>query len=174
MAQRGPVKSPGVSNAGAGKPGYCKLCDLEDGTIQNALDDRVRQGWTPKALDTWLERQIPGWTGVSPNTVYKHRPHVKHPQDKLVTAVRRSEQRAVMVPPKSSPDDFLNALVSIGMKKAVENPDDVSLDHALRAATALKQAKAPANQGINILIALMTGNAAPDIEGEYVDVTEAS
>ena len=172
---RGPVKVPGISHAGVGKPGYCKLCDLEDGAIQNGLDDRVRQGWPPKQLDVWLKRQIPDWPGVASNTVYKHRPHVAHPQDKLVTAVKRAEQRAVTVPPKSSPDDFLNALVSIGMKRAVENPDDVTLDHALRAATALKQAKSPANQGINILIALMTGNAAPStMDGEYVDVTEAS
>lgn len=170
----GTVKTPGISNAGAGKPGYCKLCDLEDGGVQNQLDDRVRQKWSPKQLNTWLTRQIPGWAGVSENTVYKHRNHVQHPQDKLVTAVRRAEQRAVTVAPRSSPDEFLDALVSIGMKKAVENPDDVTIDQALKAASIQKQAKAPANAGINILIALMTGNAAPSVEGEYVDVTEAS
>jgi hypothetical protein len=171
---KGTAKVPGISNAGAGKPGYCKLCDLEDGTIQNQLDDRVRQKWSPKQLNTWLTRQIPGWAGVSENTVYKHRPHVQHPQDKLVSAVKRAEQRAVTVAPQSSPDEFLNALVSIGMQKAVENPEDVTIDHALRAASIQKQAKAAPNAGINVLIALMTNNSAPVMDGEYVDVTEAS
>ena len=171
---KGTAKVPGFTNAGAGKPGYCKLCDLEDGSIQNQLDDKTRLGWSPKQLDTWLRRQIEGFTGIGEATVYKHRKHVEHPQDKLVTAVRRAEQRAVTVPPKSSPDDFLNALVSIGMQKAVENPEDVTIDHALRAASIQKQAKAAPNAGINVLIALMTNNSAPVLDGEYVDVTEAS
>ena len=181
---RGTVKVPGVSNAGAGKPGYCKLCDLEDGTVQNQLDDRTRQGWTPKQLNVWLGRQIEGWTGVSDPTVYNHRKHVQHPQDKLVTAVKRTESRALTVPPQSSADDFLGSLIAIGQRRALENPEDVTIDHAIRAATALKQNKDGGKSGIQALVALITVNAiAPvmadlqppfDIEGEYVEVSEAS
>lgn len=176
---RGTSKVPGISNAGAGKPGYCKLCDFEEGVIQNQMDDRTRQGWTPKQLNVWLQRQIEGWKVVSDITVYKHRKHVQRPEDKLVTAVRRTQQRALTVAPKSSPDEFLNAVVSAGMTKVIENPEDVTLDHALRAAQVLKTAKSDQRGGLNVLIGIFTNQSnfqLPDqmIDADYVDVTEAS
>ena len=58
---RGTVKVPGVTNAGAGHRGYCKLCDFADGGIQNQFDDRTRQGWSPAQLNEWLNGKIEGW-----------------------------------------------------------------------------------------------------------------
>jgi len=172
--RRGPVKAPGVDNAGAGKPGYCKLCSLKDGLIQNQFDDRTRLSWSPKQLNTWLATKIPDWNNVDRMTFYKHRDHVKHPQDRIVNAVQRTEARALQTVPKSTPDAFLDALVSLGHQKAIDNPDEVTIDHALRAASTLKQSKDNTKSGLNVLIALFTGNAnRPEpIEADYIDVTK--
>jgi hypothetical protein len=171
--RRGTVKVPGVDNAGAGKPGYCKLCSLRDGLIQNQFDERTREGWTPKQLNVWISSKVENWQAVDRETVYKHRDHVKHPQDRIVNAVQRAEQRALQTVPQSSPDAFLDALVSLGHQKAIDNPEEVTIDHALRAASTLKQSKDNSKGGLNVLIALITGNAARpvEIEGDYQDIT---
>lgn len=171
---KGTAKVPGVTNAGAGKPGYCKLCDFADGSIQNQFDDRVRKGWTPRQLNDWLARQIEGWYPASKMTVYKHRTHAQHPQDRLVTAVKRTEQRALQTKPTSSPDEFLHSLVSVGQQRVIDSPDDVTIDHALRAAAELKKSKSQSD-GLSALVALLTQRAAPPtvitvIEGQAEEV----
>ena len=170
---RGPVRTAGVDNSGAGKQGYCKLCAMKDGLIQNQLDERTRMKWSPKQLNTWLETKVPGWVDVDRMTFYKHRKHVMHPQDRIVTAVQKAEQRALQTVPESSPDAFLGALVSLGHQKAIDNPEEVTIDHALRAASTLKQSKDTGKSGLNVLIALFTGNSSRSepIEAEYVDVS---
>ena len=174
MARRGPVKTPGVDSAGGGKPGYCKLCSFRDGLLQNQFDDRTRLRWTAEQLNTWVAPRIEGWEGLGRATLYKHRKHVTHPQDRIVQAAQRGENRALQTVPESSPDAFLGALVSLGHKKVIDNPEEVTLDHALRAASTLKASKTDTRGGLNVLIALFTGNAnRPEvIDGEFVDVTQ--
>jgi hypothetical protein len=157
---------------GFGHQGYCKLCSLKDGRAQAEYNARVREKWSPRQLNEWCEtRGIPEMK-ASHVTIRKHRDHVMHPQDKIVNAVQRAEKQALQTAPVSSPDLFLESLVSIGMQRVADRPDDVTLDQALKAATTIKQSKDSAKSGLAELIKLMT-TLAPTvrvIEGDAVEV----
>lgn len=171
---RGNYRTAGIDNRGYGSQGFCKLCSFKDAKFQLSYDERTRAKWSPNQINEWAVKQ--GFEGAvaSKETIYNHRKHVMHPQDRMVTAVQRTENRTVATTePVSSPDVFLESLVAIGARRAVENPEEVSIDHALRAATALKQNKG-AGSGINILIAAMTGMSnvsATVLDGEAVEVS---
>lgn len=170
---RGNYRTIGIDNRGYGSQGFCKLCSFKDARFQLSYDERTRAGWTPRNLNEWAEKSGQAGAVASKETIYNHRKHVQHPKDRIVSAVQRTEARTVATTkPEASPDVFLEAIVSIGQQRAIDNPEEVTIDHALRAAQALKQSKSQSS-GINILIAAMTGISdiqATVIDGEAVEV----
>lgn len=170
---RGNFPADKLDMHGFGHQGYCKLCSLKDPRVQAEYNERVKAKWSPRQLNEWATQKGLPELVASKTTVYNHRVHVMHPRDALVTSVQRSQNKALQSAPQTTPDAFLDALVSIGHKKAIENPEEVSIDHALRAASTLKQSREKQGDGINVLIALFTGKAARPsdvIEGQAVEV----
>lgn len=173
---RGNYRNEGIDNRGYGSQGFCKLCAFKDAKFQLSYDERTKAGWSPNQLNEWSKKQGQPGAVATRETIYKHRVHVQHPNDRIVTAVQRTEQRALQTKPVHDPDVFLESLVSIGAQRAMQNPEEVTIDHALRAASALKQSKGQSS-GINILIAAMTGTSnvtATVLDGEAVEVTPSA
>lgn len=171
---RGNYRTQGIDNRGYGSQGFCKLCSFKDAKFQLSYDERCRANWSPKNLNEWVLTQDQPGAVASKETIYNHRKHVQHPKDRIVSAVQRTQARTLDVAkPQSSPDDFLQAVVEIGARRAVENPDEITIDHALRAAQALKQGGNNAKGGLAVIIGLLTGQSnapATVIDAQAVEV----
>jgi hypothetical protein len=156
----------GLQTAGAGHPGYCKLCSFVDPKLQDQFDQRVLD-YTAGQLNDWLaSRQV---ATVNKETIYKHRKHVQNPKDKFVTAIARREQAHGVQPARVSEQDFLDAVVSQGLRRVIDSPDEVTINHALKA-TQIKTASKSKGDAHNILIQLFTGRVPAGmavLEGEY-------
>ena len=159
-----------VSPAGAGKPGYCVLCSVRDPVLQDELDKRfnARNGnggnaysWTK--LNEWMESK--GIKIVARATIDKHRKHVLHPQDRVVNAIARRTSEHGVQPAATSHEDFLASLVSIGAMRISENPEDVTIDQALKAANIQVQREKKGQTNV-VLVNLFT---APPPDGDIIE-----
>lgn len=70
-----------------------------------------------------------------------------------------------MIVPKTNVG-VLEAIRDIGMKRAAEHPEEVTVDHALKAATALEQRKGGTDNIIVLLAKAM--NSVPQLEAEVI------
>lgn len=161
--------SPLVSNAGQGRQGYCRLCSLKDPQAQLDLDQRLRDGWNATQVKNWLESRHE--ITATRQTIYSHRDHVKHPKDRLVTAVQRTQARAVTTKPVATNEQFLEAIRDIGYQRAIDNPEEVTVDHSIKAASILANSKRSSAEITLVLARVSVGaDYSNVIEGEAVEV----
>jgi len=155
--------------SGAGKQGYCKLCSFDDPRVQDDFDKRVLD-YKPDELNEWLASRVQGFKPVNRQTIYRHRKHVQNPQDKLVQATRKRDLEHGKQPAKTTDEEFLDAVVSLGYVNAMADPESVTIDHALKA-TQIKAQSKKQGQAHQTLVAIFTGSAEADIiEGEVKEV----
>jgi hypothetical protein len=163
---------------GVGSAGYCKLCAFEDPKVQDAFDKRVgakkgkRYEYSPDALNEWLREKGIGVSASRP-TIYAHRKHVMHPNDRIVNAVQRRQAEHGSVPATVSEDEFVDAIIALGNRRAVENPDEVTIDHALKAAQLKANAKKKGNEQA-VLVNIFTSGPSTEstiVEGEVKTVS---
>jgi len=170
--------SDGVRSAGFGNVGYCKLCSIVDPEVQDKLDKRVgkkkpngKYSYSATKVNAYLESQ--GVDGVDRAVIYKHRLHVQHPKDRIVSAVEKHTIEKGVQPAQVSEDEFLDSLISIGQTKIAADPDSVTIDQALKAVQ-IKKGSGKMGTGIQVLVGLMTGGPKNDdvvIEGEVKTVS---
>lgn len=163
----------GADRRGFGKKGYCLLCSWEH-VIE--LDRLIRQGRNNAECAEWAKSRF-GFTW-NRQTFYKHRDeHAKSPEDRVIQASQKSPGQSGLVVRKSSNNEFLEAIRDIGLAKAVRDPEDISIDHALKAAQILETRKDRAGDQINLLVQIVTQGAppiqvtGPVIEGEATEIT---
>lgn len=76
-----------------------------------------------------------------------------------------------MLPRVSTNEQYLEAIRDLGYKRAVENPEEVTIDHGLKAAQVLASQKRGGGDTIILLAKVFTGGGLPDvIDGEYQEV----
>ena len=138
--------------------GDCKICRS---SLSRNLNKRLARGDS--------DPQIMAWAGehdfkVTKPTLIRHKRHITDPKTTVVEEARKNP--AIK---RVSHDEFLQSLVDIGAAKAAANPDDVSLDQAIRAAQALSQ---KGNGQVNVLLMLAQRMAprAPELEGEWQEL----
>jgi hypothetical protein len=69
-------------------------------------------------------------------------------------------------------DQFLEAIKDIGFRRAQQNPDEVTVDHALKAASILSQKKENGTNVFLLMAKVITGNApAVVVEGQSEEVS---
>lgn len=154
-----------VSRAGWGHRGYCALCNFKD---ELALNQRIKEGWTAPAINTWLKTHYDGLT-FDRQTIYRHKKeHLGRPEDRLVTAVEATKAREAKGPRTTTNEQFLEAIRDAGYQRALDHPDEVSIDHAIKATSVLVSQKQNSNNVTIILAKIMTGGSVPMdvIEGE--------
>lgn len=140
---------------GEGHPGYCKLCAWDQAKAFNAA---VNSGLNAAQALRWAEAR--GMT-FTRQTFYKHKPHALTPENAVV-AVAEQGRKALTIK-KTSNVGFLEAIRDIGYSKAIEDPDKISIEHALKAAAILESRKEKAGDHLTILIGVMTGHRQPTI-----------
>lgn len=154
---------------GKSKEGWCKLCKSP---FAPALNKLIVDGKNAAEAGRLME---PFGLSFNRATFYSHKDHVTHP---LLTAVEKSQKNPVIVP--KSTHAVLEAVRDIGMQRAIENPEEVTVDHALKAAGLLQQAEkkgesfmvvlAKAVQADPMEVALIGNNDT--YEGEYEEVSD--
>lgn len=162
-----------INESGQYQPGYCKLCSVADPRMQDELDKRVGHrkangdyAYSAKAINEWLVGQ--GTVSVARRTIYNHRRHVEHPQDRLVNAIAKRAREHGVQPAQTSHEEFLSSLVSLGQQRITDNPEEVTIDHALKAAK-IQADKEKKGNTQNVLVQLFT-NGGDTIEGEAREV----
>lgn len=153
-----------VSRAGFGKQGYCRLCSFQD---LKQLNDKIKAGWNARQVKDWLVANY-GVT-FSRQTFYTHKDeHMTRPEDRIVSAVEKAQRKELMLPRVSSNEQYLEAIRDIGYQRAVENPEEVTIDHGLKAAQILASQKRGGGDITILLAKVFTGGESPEviIEGE--------
>jgi hypothetical protein len=155
----------GVSRAGFGKPGYCKLCAS---TALADVNEAIKNGWNARQVNTMLEAKY-GWK-VNRQTFYSHKEHASHPADRVVNSVEKAKADGNVLPRQSTPTQFLEAVRDLAMQRAIDHPEEVTIDHGIKAAQVLAQSNKRGGD-ITILLARVVtgGDPAVVIEGEFSD-----
>ena len=128
------------------------------------LKDGKDQGEVRKAL--YILDPTFSW---SKPTFYDHKRHITHP---LITAQKAALMNPTIVPQTNR--GFLEAVRDIGIRKAIDNPESVTIDHGLKAVSIMESNKKPIE---NVFILIAKEMANPDryrdaIEGEFEVIEE--
>lgn len=145
---------------GFGKPGYCLLCAqpwVPD------FDKGIRQGWNAAQGAEWAKRHA---FTFNRQTFYKHKPHALTPEQRVVQ-ISTTKNKSLAIK-RGSNTSFLEAIRDIGYSKAIDDPEHVSIEHALKAVALLEGRKDKGSDTINLLVAVVSGGQMPGliIEGE--------
>jgi hypothetical protein len=146
--------------AGSGTPGFCKICAHPDAHvfIRGAREGgKTGKGWNSKEAQE--AGRVYGLT-FSRQTWYAHLDHAKTGEQRLITAaqkVREDGALTVQGIKKSSNTELLEAIRDIGSQRAINNPEEVTLDHALKAVQIMENRKDKSSDSLNILVQFVTG-----------------
>ncbi len=173
------VANPAISTAGFGKPGYCLLCSLKDEKTRKALTKQYQAGHKSPVINQWLFDNI--GKGVDRRTIYSHGAHIKSPKDRLVGAVTARQASDPSLPQSVSEDEFLQRVMDAAAMNLASNPESVSVDQGIKAASAKLSAKTSNRAGLQALFVTLTAipSGRPQlmlsdgtIDGEVVEVSD--
>lgn len=149
--------------SGQGKPGFCKICVFPGAQFLNAR--HAREGLNAKQAAEFAKTLDPSF-GFTRQTWYAHVEHITHP---LVTAADAARNAPVIVPKTNT--GALEMIRDIGMKRAVEHPDEVTVDHAIKAASELNKREVGTDKVMVVLAKILSGEQpAEAIVGEWHEV----
>lgn len=149
-------------STGQGKPGYCKICDSPYADAVNKLVAQEKNEAETKRAIQVIDPEFT-WNR---QTFYSHKKHITHP---LVTHAENARKHPVVAP--KSTRGVLEAIRDIGMQRALDNPEEVTVDHALRAAAELNRTENKTDSALVILMKAISGQAAEVIEGEFTELS---
>lgn len=165
------------STRGVGKAGFCGLCALRDQKVSKALANLYFRKLKAPAINAWLLEQTgKAWDR---RVIYRHAGHVRHPKDRIVSAISARQKRDGTLPQEVSEEQFLRSIVSAASHNLETDPESVTTDQGIKASAALMQARANRQHGISVLVMTLTRglDATPlllrggddVIEGEVVE-----
>lgn len=153
-------------SSGIGHRGYCRICDhpaaqfLNQKLADAPLDKRGKSTFNAaRAAEFALELGLT----FSRETWYSHVEHITHP---LITHAKAAQSSPAIQPRTNQ--GVLEMIRDIGMKRALDNPDEVTVDHAIKAATALEAKKLGSDNVIILLAKFMAAQKPEELTGEEV------
>jgi len=164
-----------VVSRGNGSPGYCKICAHPDAHVfvRGAREGgKAGKGWNAK------EAQDAGKVyGLSFDraTWYKHLEHAKTGEQLMIQAAEKVRREGALTvrDVKTGSGELLDAIIDLGAQRAMNNPEEVTLDHALKAIQIKESRKDKGSDQLNILVQFVTGNPPPvTIEGTAREVSQ--
>jgi len=155
-------------STGRGHRGYCRICDHPAAQFLNQkyeADPPDAKGKT--GFNAAKARAFAATLGLTFDraTWYSHVKHITHP---LVTLAQEARNNPVVIPRTNQ--GVLEMIRDIGIKRAVENPEEVTIDHAIRAADILEGKKLGSETVIAIIARFMASAKPEEIAGEDVIV----
>lgn len=144
--------------------GHCKLCrsPYAPGLNKLLLDGKnstqIRDAMAPLGLV------------FTRKTLATHKQHITHP---LLTAVEHARKKPVIMP--QSNKAVLEAIRDLGMRNAIDNPESVTVDHAIKAASVLESKDTKGDNILVIMAKAVMQDVSDDvkgyIDGEYKELT---
>lgn len=140
------------------KTGYCSICRQPKVKVVNEV---IAAGgsWTAA-----LERANDAGFNFSKATFFKHKAHAESP---LITDAEKARSRPIV--PKNN-RAVLEAIRDLGMQKALENPESVTVNQALRAASILAEKESRQDHILVVLAKKLQQGGSDVIEGEYTEL----
>lgn len=154
-----------------GVPGYCSICASPNAP---AYVKGARDGWNAAQFNDFAAMNGEKWTR---QTWYTHKKHAMTGEQLIVAAAKVQREGALTVRDikKSSNDEFLGAIRDLGMARALNSPEDVTVADALKSVSIMEGRKEKTGDSINILVSFMTGQPPMHvIEGVAHDVSEGA
>lgn len=155
----------------------CKICDSPNApTYLKGFKSGGKNGKGWNASESQEAAAVYG-ESWDRQTVYKHLKHLETVEQSVIHQAK-SAQRAGLIPYKTTNSGFLEKIRDIGMARAMQNPDDITIDQALKAAQILETKKDKGQDSLAILVQFSIGSPPPIIiegqatlveEGEYQD-----
>lgn len=147
-----------MGRPGFGRKGYCSICVSPNAAeyIKGArTGGKSGDGWNAAEFRVFAEKNGEGW---SRQTFYEHKRHSKSPEMRVIQAAQlvRSGEKGVAISKRSN-TDVLEAIRDIGAQRALDNPDNVSIDHSLKAIQILEGRKDRGSDALNILVQFTVG-----------------
>lgn len=136
--------------AGRGKSGFCSLCIH---TNVDEINKKIREGLNAGQMSRWAKERF--GLEVHRTTWYSHKPHALSPEQRVIQAAKQQTQALAIK--RGSNTGFLEAVRDIGLAKAIDNPEQVSIDHALKAVSILEGRKDKTGDSLNVLINIAVG-----------------
>ena len=155
------------------KEGYCSICHSPN---LGKYNDRIKEGWNAAQLDN-LAVSL-GDKGWNRQTWYAHKKHyiapVKFVEDakKGIVVSGPDGERKLQIK-KGSNQEFLETVRDIGLTKALNDPDSITIEQALKAVQILEGKKQGTDASVKILIGIVTGKppAYEVIDGTATEVS---
>ncbi|MBA2703467.1 MAG: hypothetical protein H0U60_06425 [Blastocatellia bacterium] len=141
------------------KEGFCSLCKNPKVLL---LNNAVAAG---KGYTIVSREMEPMGLTFSKGTFLEHKRHITSP---LRTLVDNARENPVLIP--KSNRAVLEAIRDMGMLRAQEHPEEVSVNHALKAAKILQDAEGK-QESVLVILAQAVQNRPPEmIEGTYKEL----
>lgn len=119
----------------------------------------MKNGKNAAECERWAKDKF-GFT-FNRQTFYRHKEHITAPEDKVVAYAERA-RADVPVIRNATNKQFLEAVRDIGYTQAVNDPESVTLEHALKAAGLLEQSKQKSGDITLVFAQVVTGHQ-PDV-----------
>jgi hypothetical protein len=141
------------------KTGFCSICRQPKVKVVNEVI--AAGGSFPAAL----ERAQDAGFNFSKATFFKHKAHAS---STLLTDAEASRKKLAV--PKTN-RAVLEAIRDLGMQKALENPDSITVNQALRAASILAEKESKQDHILIVLAKRLQQDSTPEIiEGEFTEM----
>jgi hypothetical protein len=144
----------------------CLLCNSPQ---VEEINRGIRNGWNSGEYARQMSKY---GKPVDRQVFYNHRKkHVDGMPGTALVAVPHDDAKPLVIR-KSSNSEFLETVRDVGLARVERDPEGVTLDQALKAASILEGRKSNHGDQINLLVKVVTGHAssAYTIEGEYTEV----
>lgn len=133
----------------AGRRGSCKLCES---TLRDGINKLIEDGWNAKQVKEWTS---PLGLTFDRQTFYAHKEHITAP---IITAVEKARKDPAIKPKTNR--EFLEMIRDLGAARAIENPDEVTIDQALNAVKVM-EGKREGRESIAVLLAKVVTRELP-------------
>lgn len=151
---------------GQGKPGFCKICVHPAAQFLNARVERDGKDVFNAAKASAFAKELDPNLKFARQTWYAHLEHITHP---LVTAADGARSKPVIVPKTNV--GGLEMIRDIGLTRAAEHPEEVTIDHGLKAMAELNKQQRGTDDVIVVFAKVMSGEISPDeIVGEWKEL----
>ena len=159
---RGIKATPEQRAGGYGKVGFCSICVWPGAVFLNKRRIAEGEEFNEPAARALAAQMDPDWHFPNRRVWYTHiKEHLHSP---LVTAVENARKQTRELPKTTR--EGLEMIRDLGLEQAIERPDLVTVDHAIKAMDTLEK-KAQGQSGLYLMLAAIQSGRDPDLIGEY-------
>lgn len=151
---------------GQGKPGFCKICVHPGAQFLNKKVAQLGRDEFNAAKARSFAIELDPEFKFTRQTWYSHLEHITHP---LVTAADAARSKPVVVPKTNI--GGLEMIRDIALTRAAEHPEEVTVDHGLKALSELNRQQRGTDDVLIVFAKVISGDQPAEvIVGEWHEI----